>query len=83
MRRQQELETRQKLSSVLGESRTTVVAAAEDKEELERLAQRLRSAEDDAARLRAVLRDQVREQFLILLHAFPARGKVRLQTSCM
>ena len=82
MRRQQELETRQKLSSILGESRTTVVAASEDKEELERLAQRLRSAEDEAARLRAVLRDQVREQ-LLLLHAFPAGGKVRLQTSCM
>ncbi|KAK9907534.1 hypothetical protein WJX75_005496 [Coccomyxa subellipsoidea] len=56
--RQQELETRLKLSSILGESQTTIVAAAENKEELERLAKRLRSAEDDAARLRGVLRDQ-------------------------
>ena len=59
LRRQQELETRLKLSSILGESKTTVVAAADNREELERLAQRLRNAEDDAARLRNALRDQV------------------------
>lgn len=57
--RQQELETRLKLSSILGESKTTIVAAADNREELERLAQRLRNAEDDAARLRSALRDQV------------------------
>ncbi|CAL8462888.1 g2422 [Coccomyxa elongata] len=56
--RQQELETRLKLSLILGESKTTVVAAADNREELERLAQRLRNAEDDAARLRSALRDQ-------------------------
>ncbi len=59
MTRQQELETRLKLSSILGESKTTIVAAADNREELERLAQRLRNAEDDAARLRSALRDQV------------------------
>jgi Flp pilus assembly protein TadB len=66
LHRQQELETRLKLSSILGESQTTIVAAAENKEELERLAKRLRSAEDDAARLRGVLRDQVRASAQII-----------------
>ncbi|BDA48117.1 probable zinc finger protein Dzip1 at N-terminal half [Coccomyxa sp. Obi] len=56
--RQQELETRLKLSSILGESKTTVVAAADNREELERLTQRLRNAEDDATQLRSALRDQ-------------------------
>jgi len=64
LRRQQELETRAKLASILGEpTRAAVVPTAghdhSNAEELERLAKRLRSAEDNAARLRNALRDQV------------------------
>lgn len=62
LRRQQELETQVKLASILSEPRAVVPAASHNNstEELERLAKRLRGAEDDAGRLRNALRDQVR-----------------------
>lgn len=62
MCRQQELEMEKKLASILNEPKGTAAVQKDNSQELERLAQRVRAAEDDAARLRQALRSQVTPQ---------------------